>query len=270
MEPYGWVGRILRVDLTSRRIAEDDTRKYANDFVGGRGAAARIAWEEIPPGIDAFDPENRLIIMTGPITGTLAPTSGRFEVCGVAPQAYPRPHYTRSCVGGHWGPELKYAGYDGIVVKGRAESPVCLWINDRQASLVDAGNLWGLDVFATQRKLLETYNGKPQVMCIGPAGEKLVRIAVIQSGIENAAGQGGFGAVMGFKRLKAIAVRGTGAVRIADPERFVEVCRHVRRVAHARLSACGAVQEQEAPPLPEERTHAWLRQGGRERCRVGA
>ena len=99
---YGWVGKILSVDLTEEKMTEVDTMKYAEAFIGGRGIAARIAWEQIPPEADAFDPENRLIVMTGPLTGTLAPTSGgRITFAGIAPQAYPKPHYTRSNMGGY-------------------------------------------------------------------------------------------------------------------------------------------------------------------------
>lgn len=248
MASYGWVGRILRVNVTKREISEDETAPYAQEFVGGRGIAARLAWREIPPRIDAFDPDNRLIIMTGPLTGTLAPTSGRFEICGVAAQTYPTPHYTRSSVGGHWGPELKYAGYDGIVIRGKSGRPVYLLIQDSAVQFRDAEQLWGLDTFKTQQKLLELHGDSAQILCIGPAGENLVRIAVIQSGLENASGQGGFGAVMGSKRLKAIVVQGTGAVRIAGPHRFIEVCEQVRRIAHARIHACGALKEDRPPP----------------------
>jgi len=228
MAIYGWAGKMLRVDLTRGELTEEDTLKLAERFIGGRGIAAWIGWREIPPDIDAFDPENRLIFMTGPLTGTLAPSSGRLEICGKAPQTYPKTYYTRSSMGGHWGPELKYAGYDGIIIHGKAKSPAYLWIEDGKAEIKDASWLWGLDAFTTQKKLLENHGRKTQVCCIGPAGENLVRIAVIQSGLENAAGQGGFGAVMGSKNLKAIAVKGSGGVRIARPEQFMKICAYVR------------------------------------------
>jgi len=237
---YAWVGRILRVDLTERRITEEETMRYGEKYIGGRGVAARVAWEEMPPGIDAFSPENRLLFMTGPLTGTMAPTAGgRIEVCGVAPQAYPTPRYTRSSMGGHWGPELKYAGYDGVIIQGRAEEPTYLWVQDGEAEIRDASRLWGLDTFATQKAILREQGKTVKVVCIGQAGERLVRFAVIQSGVESAAGQGGFGAVMGSKNLKAIAVRGTGGVRVARPDQFLDVCEHVRQVIHG--------------PMPEDR-----------------
>ncbi|MEM2905811.1 MAG: aldehyde ferredoxin oxidoreductase N-terminal domain-containing protein [Candidatus Bathyarchaeia archaeon] len=234
MTLYGWTGKILDADLTAGRLTTVETERYVPKYIGGRGVAARLAWERIPELIDAFDPRNVLIFMTGPLTGTLAPTAGgRMTVTGVAPQAYPKPHYTRSSIGGHFGAELKYAGYDGLLVHGAAEQPVYLSVKDEEAELLDAGQIWGQDTFATQKKLLEKHGGEAQVVCIGPAGENLVRIAVIQSGLENAAAQGGFGAVMGSKRLKAVVVRGTGRVAIAYPERFREVCRDVQRLARA-------------------------------------
>jgi len=217
---YGWAGKILRVDLTSGSIGTVDTLRYAEAFIGGRGIAARIAWEELKPGVDAFSPENHLIVMTGPLTGTLAPSSGRVEFAGIAPQAYPKPHYTRSNMGGWFGPEMKYAGFDGIVIQGKASKPVYIWIKDGVVEVQGAEEIWGRDTFSTQKYLLNKHGEGVQVACIGPAGENLVRYAVVQSRTENAAGQGGFGAVMGSKNLKALAVRGTGSVRIARPERF--------------------------------------------------
>ncbi len=233
MASYGWVGKILRINLSSGKAETENSGKYAEKYIGGRGVAARIAWEEIPPNIDAYNPENRLIIMTGPLTGTLAPTSGgRMTVCGVAPQAYPKPHYTRSSIGGEWGAELKYAGYDGVVVHGKAEKPVHVWINDGRVEIRDAAMLWGLDTYATQRMIASELGRDVKTLCIGPAGENLVRISIIQSGLENAAGQGGFGAVMGSKNLKAITVKGSGSVKIARPKEFLEVCKYVARLAH--------------------------------------
>ena len=230
---YGWVGKILSVDLTEEKMTEVDTMKYAEAFIGGRGIAARIAWEQIPPEADAFDPENRLIVMTGPLTGTLAPTSGgRITFAGIAPQAYPKPHYTRSNMGGYWGAELKYAGYDGLIIHGKASDPVYLWIEDGEAEIRDGRGIWGLDTIDTQKELMKQHGKDCKVICIGPAGENLVRIATVQSGIENAAGQGGFGAVMGSKNLKAVVVRGHDGVSIARPEEFKALCKYASRVIH--------------------------------------
>ena len=244
---YGWIGKILRVDLSSGRIWEESVEEEIQRFLGGRGLGAWYAWKELPPGIDGFDEENRLMFLTGPLTGTLAPTSGRFEVCGIAPQAYPRPHYTRSNVGGHWGPTLKYAGYDGVIVQGRAARPSYLWIEDGRAEVRDAGDLWGLDTFETQQQLKAQTGFDTEVMCIGPSGENLVRIAVIQSSLENAAGQGGFGAVMGSKNLKAVAVRGTGGIRVADPETFLHECTQIHRLIEERVLSPGSTTGEPQP-----------------------
>lgn len=244
---FGWIGKILRIDLSNGHIAEESVEKEAQRFLGGRGLGAWYAWKELPPGVDGFDAANRLMFMTGPLTGTLAPTSGRFEVCGIAPQAYPTPHYTRSNVGGYWGPALKYAGYDGLIVQGKAEEPVYLWIDDGHTEIRGAEDLWGLDTFETQQRLIERHGRGTEVMCIGPAGEHLVRIAVIQSGLENAAGQGGFGAVMGSKNLKAIAVRGTDGVRVADADTFLQECRSIHRLIEERVLSPGGTPQPSSP-----------------------
>ncbi len=229
-EIYGWVGKILRVDLTNEKIWTEDTMKYAKDYIGGRGIAARIAWNEIGPEVDAFDPENRLMIMTGPLTGTLAPTSGRGLICAVSPRAYPKQWFTRSGIGGFWGPELKYAGFDGIVIQGKAEKPVYLCIRDEEVEIKDAKHLWGVGAISVQSLLRETHGKDVQILTIGPAGENLVRWATIQHNLSNAAGQPGFGAVMGSKNLKAIVIKGTGYVKIARPKEFLKACKYVEEL----------------------------------------
>ena len=216
--PLGWMGRILDVDLTEGRISTRDSMAYARDYIGGRAMASRIAWDEIPAGMDAYDPENRVIITTGPLTGTLAPTSGRTVMASLSPRVYPKPWYTHSTLGGWFGPELKYAGFDAMVIHGQSDSPVYLEIQDDKARLVGARDLWGLDARETQLKLKERMGQKTQVLTIGPAGENLVRFATVQHSEENAAGHSGFGAVWGSKRLKAIAVRGTDGVSVAHPD----------------------------------------------------
>jgi aldehyde:ferredoxin oxidoreductase len=222
-ELYGWTGKILRVDLSSGETSTIDTERYVPDFVGGIGIAARIAWEELSPGVDAFDAENMLFVMVGPLTGTLASGAGRVEVAGIAPQQSPSV-FSRSSMGGHWGAELKYAGYDGVVVQGRAETPVYLWINDGQVEMGDAEHLWGKGTYGTTTALRATHGPRTRVISCGQAGERRSRIAVVQTETGNAAGQGGYGGLMGDKRLKAIAVRGTMGVRVARPEAFTDLC----------------------------------------------
>ena len=214
----GYAGNILDVDLTRRRIATRETLPYVARYLGGRALAARIAWEEMPAGIDAFDPASLVIIATGPLTGTLAPTTGRTVMASLSPRVYPRPWYTHSTLGGWFGPELKYAGFDAIVVRGAASSAARLEIGDGQARIVEAADLWGLDARETQLKLKRRLGSDTQVLAIGPAGENRVRFATVQHSEENAAGHSGFGAVWGSKNLKAITVRGTGGVKVADPQ----------------------------------------------------
>ncbi|MEM2904373.1 MAG: aldehyde ferredoxin oxidoreductase N-terminal domain-containing protein [Candidatus Bathyarchaeia archaeon] len=229
---YGWMGKILRLDLAERASLTVETSRYAAKYIGGRGIAARIAWEELNPGIDAYAPENRLIVMTGPLTGTVAPSSGRVSFSGVAPQAYPKPWYTRSNMGGFFGAELKYAGYDGLIITGKAERPTYVYVNDDEVQFLDADEVWGRDTFSTQRYLVQRHGEGTQVICIGPAGEHLVRLAVVQSGTEHAAGQGGFGAVMGSKRLKAVAVKGSQPVPVAKPKELIRLTNAVNRQLH--------------------------------------
>jgi aldehyde:ferredoxin oxidoreductase len=229
----GWAGKILRVDLSTGKLSVEPSIEYGRKYIGGRGIAARIGWDEIPPGTGPFDPENRIIFTVGPLTGTSAPNSGRATVCSLSPQAHPYEWFSFSSFGGYWGPTLKYAGYDAIIVQGQAERPVYLWVNDGKAELRDASELWGQGIYATQETLLRRHGKDARVVAIGQAGENRSRIAIIASGTSSAAGQGGFGAVMGAKRLKAIAVRGTGGIALARPEAFSDFTLLVAKEMHA-------------------------------------
>ena len=231
-QPSGWTGKLLRVDLSDGSIREQDSLPLA-PYIGGRGFGARIAWEELPPRVGAFDPENLLMFLAGPLTGTTAPFSGRGEVCGLGPQGWPVEWFTRSGMGGHWAPEMKYAGYDGVIVKGEADGPVYLWIHDGKAELRDASHLWGIGTYETQQRLIAEHGRQVKVVAIGQAGERLSRIAIVNSETESAAGQGGFGAVMGAKKLKAIAFAGTGSVHIAQPDVFLRRTMAIAKEAHA-------------------------------------
>lgn len=230
----GWVGKILRVDLTTRKVSESSTFDYVPQFLGGRGLGAKICWDEAAPEVSAFDPENPLIFATGPLTGTLAPTSGRFEVVGKCPQSAPVESFTRSGVGGHFAPELKWAGYDAIVIRGKASQPVYLWIADQKVQILDAKDLWGLDTYQTQQALWKTYGNKTRVMAIGKAGENRSRIAIILTDSGDLSGQGGFGGVMGSKNLKAIAVSGTGSVNIARPKELMKITHDIQTLFSRR------------------------------------
>ncbi len=217
---YGWTNRILRVDLSEGRIWAQETAPYAPDFLGGRGLAAKLVWDEYPEPPDPLEPHSPLLIFPGILSGTIAPYSGRTNVCGFGPQGYPYPWFTRSSIGSDWGARLKRAGYDGLVITGAAEVPVVLLIHDDEVSLLPAADWWGLDVVDTQEAVQSLWGKAVHTLTIGPAGEHLGRIATIQTAASAAAGQGGFGAVMGSKKLKAIAVIGTGKVAVADDERL--------------------------------------------------
>lgn len=219
---FGWMGKILDVNLTSGAITTRDTMTYARDYIGGRSLASKIAWDEIAATTQVYDADNRVIIATGPLTGTLAPTSGRTVMSSLSPRAYPKPWYMHSTIGGWFGSALKYAGYDGIVVHGRSAQPVYLEISNGKARLMPAADLWGRDARETQLVLIKKLGQRAQVLAIGPAGENLVRFASVQHAEENAAGHSGFGAVWGSKKLKAIAVVGEGAVSVADPHALLD------------------------------------------------
>ena len=213
----GWVNRILRIDLTSMTVRAQESAPYVPDFLGARGIAAKIAWDEYPEPVKPFDPANPLMIFPGALTGSRSPYSGRTNVCAFSPQGYPHPWFTRSNIGGRFGGELKRAGYDGIVVTGAAETPVRIRIRDDEVSILPADEVWGQDAMDTIEALVSMEGKGTYSLVIGPAGERLSRIATIQTGSSSACGQGGFGGVMGSKNLKAISAAGTGRVSLAAP-----------------------------------------------------
>jgi aldehyde:ferredoxin oxidoreductase len=215
-EIYGWCGKILNVDLSSMRVNELDTMDYADRFLGGRGIATRIYWEEVGPDVGAFDPENRLILMSGPLGATGTQGASRFEVVGKSPMLMPE-GFCYGNLGGFFGPYLKRAGYDGVVISGRSEKPVYLWIHDGKAQMLDASLLWGKGVYAVRDILKETHGKNVRFVTTGVAGENMCRSANLMTDNEGSA-TGGFGAVMGSKNLKAVAVLGTGRPAVANPE----------------------------------------------------
>lgn len=212
---YGYMGKILHVDLTTGDIRDDALNgTYARDFVGGSGMAARYAWDLVDATTDPLGSENPLIFMTGPVTGTRMPSAGRFSVCALSPATN---IWGEANSGGFFGPELRFAGYDGIIITGQADQPVWLSIVEGQATLHDAAELWGLDSYETQEEVRALMGeAKARVACIGPAGENLTAMAALMNDHGRAAGRTGMGAVMGSKGLKAIGVRGTARVPVAD------------------------------------------------------
>jgi aldehyde:ferredoxin oxidoreductase len=171
------MGKILRVNLTNSEIVHLSTNRYTNQYLGGRGIASRIYWETVRPEVKAFDPENRLIFMTGPLVPTGTQAANRMSVVGKSPMAYPE-GYCYANIGGFIGGELKKAGFDGVVIKGRAPKPVYLWIHDNEAEIRDASSLWGLNGYRTGEMLQQVHGEGAHFLTTGVAGEKLVRSAV--------------------------------------------------------------------------------------------
>lgn len=225
MNLYG--GHILRVDLTEGRISKEPTADYLDRYLGGKGINAKILFDEVEPQTGPFEPGNRLLFSASPLVGTCFPGACRVDVMARSPVTGA---LGDSGMGGYFGAALKFAGYDHIVVQGLAEKPVYLAIEDDRVEIRDASVLWGKDTYDTPEMIRnELNNPKMEVISIGPAGEKMVVFASIQSPSGNAAARTGMGAVMGSKRLKAIAVRGTGGVAIARPKEFVAATQKLRQ-----------------------------------------
>ena len=220
---YAYMGRILRVDLSKAMISEEEIpADWAKAFIGGPGLATKYLYEEMPSGVDPLGPKNLLIFMTGPLTGTASPSASRYSVVAKSPLTGIWGHANS---GGSFGPALKRSGYDGIIFEGISPSPVYLKIIDGRAELCDAEHLWGKTVHETEDLLQGAWEERLTIASIGPAGENLVKYAAIMNNKHRAAGRCGLGAVMGAKRLKAIACWGTEPIRLADSDRFREASR---------------------------------------------
>ncbi|MHA1164601.1 MAG: aldehyde ferredoxin oxidoreductase family protein [Alphaproteobacteria bacterium] len=217
----GWTGKVLRVDLTKGTCTPEDLNaEWADQYLGQRGLASKYLMEETDPKVDPLSPDNKMIFATGPLTGTCASTGGRFSVItkGLLTGAI-----ACSNSGGYWGAELKFAGWDMIILEGKAKKPVYLCIIDGKAELLDASDIWGKSVWDTDA-WIKTRHQDPQmhVSGIGIAGENGVLFSFIVNDLHRAAGRSGVGAVMGSKNLKAIAVRGTGGVKVEDFPAFLK------------------------------------------------
>ncbi len=218
---YGFMGKILRVNLSDGKISEEDIRQdWIKDFLGGAGLATKYLYEEVPKGVDPLGPKNKLIFMSGPLTNTISPSAGRYDVVAKSPLTNIWGHANS---GGHWGAHLKRAGFDGVILEGISPKPVYLKIENGKAELRDASNLWGKIVSKTTDLIIEELGKGFRVACIGPGGENLVKYAAVMNEKTRAAGRCGMGAVMGSKRLKAIAVSGNQTPQIAKEEEFKEV-----------------------------------------------
>ncbi len=211
--------RVLRVDLTTGKFSDMEISKEdQKNYMGGRGLAAKILYEENKPGVDALSPENLLIFMSGPYTGTMGSFTAFYNITTKSPLTGA---ILSAHSGGHWGPMFRKTGYDGIIFMGKAQRPSYLLLTDNGPELKDASDLWGKDVFETI-DVLEKRHEKARAAVIGPAGEKLVRYAAIMNDMHRAAGRGGVGAVMGSKNLKAVVVHGTKPVPMGDEEKLKE------------------------------------------------
>ncbi|MEM3586062.1 MAG: aldehyde ferredoxin oxidoreductase family protein [Candidatus Jordarchaeaceae archaeon] len=230
----GYLEKILRVNLTEEKIVvEKLNSEIKRKYLGGAGLAARILYDELEQGIDPLGSKNKLVFATGPLTGTKAPSSGRHLVAAKSPLTG---IWGEATSGGFWGSELKSAGFDAIIVEGRSEKPVYLWVKDEEVEIRDASKIWGKSVYQTEDMIRENLGDKKIVVSsIGPAGEKLVKIACIMNDKERAAGRCGLGAVMGSKKLKAIAVRGTQSIPVEDPETFDESVKKFREAIKDNL-----------------------------------
>ena len=197
---HGWAGKILQVNLTDSEISTISTQPYAERYLGGRGIASRLYWEMVAPGVRAFDPENRLIFMTGTLVATGAQGATRLTIVGKSPMTLPE-GYCYGNMGGFFGAELKKAGFDGIIISGSAPRPIYIWINDNEVELRDASSLWGQGAYRTGEMLQKAHGDNVRFVTTGVAGERLVRTAIAFASHQSTS-TAGFGAVMGSKNLK--------------------------------------------------------------------
>jgi aldehyde:ferredoxin oxidoreductase len=252
----GYTGKILRVNLTKKEISTIDTARY-EEFGGGYGMGTAIFWDlAVAPGEwdlkDPYDPRNVLPIMTGPLAATGVPGTGRTSICGLSPETFPTCEFWRGNLGGRFATTLKLAGWDGVVIEGKADKPVWINIVNDQVKIEDGKELWGLDTYETQSRIASMVAGntrfgeewqkigddyttaRPQIVCIGPIGETKSRLAALIHGSGISARVGGHAAVFGAKNLKAISVTGTGSVKVADPEGVVNA--RLRQMAEGNLA----------------------------------
>ena len=222
----GYTGKVLRVDLTNEKITTEALNKeWAKQFLGGKGLGARYLFEELKPGVDPMSPENILMVWTGPAVGSMVPLTSRYVIITKSPLTGT---FLDSYAGGFLGPEIKYSGFDGIIIKGKAKKLSYLWITDGKAEIRDAKNLaWKDTVQAEEIIRKEVGHKYARVAAIGPAGEKLGLISSVTSDVSRNAGRGGTGAAFGSKNLKAIAAKGTMGLELPDMEGFVKFAKEM-------------------------------------------
>jgi aldehyde:ferredoxin oxidoreductase len=241
----GYAGNILKVNLTTGDANQTPTAPYADLFVGGRGLAAKLYWEDVPPEIDAYDPENRLIFATGPISASTKIAGSRWQVCGKSPI---HDLFSFCNMGGVWGAQLKFAGYDALVVHGKADKPVYLFIEDDQIEIRDAADLMGKGAIATREILKERLGKAYRVVTIGPAGENKVTFSILLADMD-ASGSSGLASVMGSKNLKAIVVKGSKKIEAADPDKVKQLGDRISEMTHRPSAEVIA----NSPNVPKEK-----------------
>jgi aldehyde:ferredoxin oxidoreductase len=218
---FGWNGSFLQVDLTRKKaVAESYDSHLALSFIGGRGFTAKILWDKLAPGIDPLSPENKLVFAAGPLTGLSVPNSGKLVVAAKSPLTG---GYGDGNLGTYAAIQMRQAGYDAVIIEGKAETPVVLHIKNKVANFVDAKDFWGLTSFETEAHLKALYGRTAGVVSIGPAGENLVKFAIIISQEGRAGGRAGMGTIMGSKNLKAVVFEGYNDIPVAYPKHMKEL-----------------------------------------------
>ena len=218
---FGWTGVFLQVDLSrNNAVTESYDASLALNYIGGRGFAARILWDQLNPGVDPLSPENKLVFAAGPLTGLGVPNSGKLVVAAKSPLTG---GYGDGNMGTFAAIQMRKAGYDAVIIEGKAEKPVVLHIKNNVAEFVDAKDFWGLNSFETEADLKALYGRAAGVVSIGPAGENLVKFAIVISQEGRAGGRAGMGAVMGSKNLKAVVFEGYNDIPVAYPKDMKEL-----------------------------------------------
>lgn len=252
---YGYVGKILRVNLTTKEITTFSSEKYQNMYLGGKGMAARIYWDEIGPEVKPFDPENKVIFTSGPLNGTGAMQAAKGCVAGKSPVWHPVHTFTFGTTA-NFAPMMKRSGFDAIIVEGKSDHPVYLWVYNGHCEIRDAWDLWGKTTRNTREVLYRKHNKKVVTATIGPAGENLVVSACVSVAANQVFGRGGFGAVMGSKMLKAVVVYGDTPVYVAQPMKLLEINRERAKFSAIKIGEKRIVDGKEIEGKPFEETAA--------------
>lgn len=252
---YGYVGKILRVNLTTGEKSVFSSEKYQDMYLGGKGMAARLYWEEVAPEVKPFDPENKLFFTSGPLNGTGAMQAAKGCLGGKSPVWYPVNTFTFGTTA-NFAPMMKRAGFDAIIIEGKADHPVYLWIYNGHCEIRDAWDLWGKTTRNARELLYRKHNKKVVSATIGPAGENLVVSACVSVAANQVFGRGGFGAVMGSKNLKSVVVYGDTPIYVAQPMKLLEINRERAKFNSIKVGEKRIVDGKEIVGKPFEETAA--------------